>query len=419
MTTQKPLSYRLSPKSLQEYVGQKHIVGEGKLLRRMIEADRIFSIIFYGPPGCGKSALAKVIACHTNSEVVKISPLTCSVNELRAILQEATMRLKLQRKKTILLIEEIHRFNKPIQDVLLPHVEEGNISLIGITTLNPYFAISSPLISRSTIFEFTPLSEEEIKIIIERALKDEDLGLHDKKIKIGEEEIKLLAKLSDGDARRALNALEIAILTTPPHNSCISITKEVIEESIQKKAIVYDRAGDAHYDTISAFIKSMRGSSPDATIYYLAKMLYAGEDIRYIARRMIIFAAEDVGLADPNALVIANSCYDAIEKVGLPEAELILAEVAIYLSLAPKSNSSYVAFNKAKEKIKKDKTIPIPDHLKDAHYKGAKALGRGINYKYPHDFPNAYVEQIYLPTQEKFYTPKSEYEKKLKRNYAI
>lgn len=399
-----PLAFRMCPKNLEEYVGQDHILSEGKLLKRAIEADRISSLILYGPPGTGKTALARVIASKTKSHFEWLNAATAGLDEIRKVIREAKIRKK-EGIKTILFLDEIHRFNKLQQDALLPDMEEGNIVLIGATVENPFFYVNSALLSRSHVFELKPLSEEDILKILDNALKDEERGFGKMKINIDEIALRHIAKMSDGDARKALSALEIAVLTTPTdEKGFINITLQVAEESIQKKAILYDKKGDQHYDTISAFIKSMRGSDPDAAIYYLAKMLYAGEDPRFIARRIVICASEDVGEADPMALVIAVSTLRAVEFIGMPEARIPLAQATIYISKAPKSNACYRAIEAAMADIEKEQTMEIPDHLKDSHYPEAKKLGRGIGYKYPHDY-GGYVEQQYLQRKKKYYNP--------------
>jgi len=399
-----PLAYRMCPRNLDEYAGQRHILGEGKLLRRAIEADRITSIILYGPPGTGKTALARIIAEKTKSHFEWLNAATIGLDEIRKVIQQAKIR-KGKGSKTIVFLDEIHRFNKLQQDALLPDVEEGNITLISATVENPLFYVNSALLSRSQIFELKPLSEEDISGILRRALNDRERGLGNFNMIADENALKHIARMSDGDARKALSALEIAALTTPPEgNDEIRITVPVAEESIQKKAVVYDKKGDRHYDTISAFIKSMRGSDPDAAIYYLAKMIYAGEDPRFIARRIVICASEDVGNADPNALVIAISALRAVEFVGMPEAKIPLAQATIYIAKAPKSNASYTAIEAALKDISKEETMEVPDHLKDSHYPGAEKLGRGTGYKYPHDY-GGYVEQDYLKKKKKYYNP--------------
>lgn len=399
-----PLAFRMCPLTLEQFVGQSHILGEGKLLRRAIEADRISSLILFGPPGTGKTALARIIAARTKAHFEWINAASATLDDLRRVIR-TSKTLKQQGIKTILFLDEIHRFNKLQQDSLLPDVEEGGLTLIAATVENPFFYINSALLSRSLIFELKPLSEEETFTILNRALQDKKNGLGKLKIAIDESALRHISKMSDGDARKALTALEIAVLTTPPDNEgMITINLSTSEESIQKKAIIYDKKGDQHYDTASAFIKSMRGSDPDATIYYLAKMLYAGEDPRFIARRIVICAAEDVGNADPMAIVLAVSALKAVEFIGMPEARIPLAQAAIYIAKAPKSNASYIAIEKAMDDIARERTSEVPEHLKDSHYPGAKKLGRGKDYKYPHDY-GGYVEQDYLTKNKKFYSP--------------
>ncbi|MCX7988924.1 MAG: replication-associated recombination protein A [Thermodesulfovibrio sp.] len=399
-----PLAIKMAPRDIDEYVGQTHILGEGKLLKRAIDADKITSLILYGPPGIGKTALARIIANKTKALFIWLNASTLNIEEIRKNLAMARQR-RTKREKTILFIDEIHRLNRISQDAILPDIEEGNITLIGATTENPFFYLNSALISRSHIFELKPLSEEEIIIILKKALSDKERGLGNLKVNIKEEALKHIAKSSDGDARKALSALEIAALTTPPDKEgIINIDINIAEESIQKKHIVYDKAGDQHYDTASAFIKSMRGSDPDATVYWLAKMIYAGEDPRFIARRIVIAASEDVGNADPMALVVANSAAQAVELVGMPEARIILSQAAIYIANAPKSNACYMAIEEALRDIEKERTLPIPEHLKDSHYPGAKKLGHGKGYRYPHDY-GGYIEQEYIPKKKKYYNP--------------
>jgi putative ATPase len=400
-----PLAYRMSPRTLDEYAGQEHILGKGKLLRRAIEADRITSLILYGPPGTGKTALAQVIANKTNARFEWLNAATVGIDELRRVIKKARDEKK-TGIRTILFLDEIHRFNKLQQDALLPDVEEGNITLIAATVENPFFYVNSALLSRSQVFELKPLLAEEILKILSRALTDKERGLGNLNISPEKGSLEHIAKMADGDARKALSALEIAALTTQPgKNGKIIITKEIAEESIQKKAIVYDKKGDQHYDTISAFIKSMRGSDPDAAIYYLAKMLYAGEDPRFIARRVVICAAEDVGLKDPMALVLAISALKAIEFVGMPEARIPLAEAVIYIANAPKGNAAYIAIEKAMKDIAEEETMEVPEHLKGSNYPGAKKLGHGTGYKYPHDYPEGKVEQEYLKKKKNYYKP--------------
>ncbi|MFW6022862.1 MAG: replication-associated recombination protein A [Halanaerobiaceae bacterium] len=415
----KPLAYRMRPRSLDEVYGQEHIIGKGKLLYRAIMADRVQSLIFYGPPGTGKTSLAQVIALKTESHFVRLNAVTSGVKDLREVISEAKNRINLYGKKSILFIDEIHRFNKSQQDALLPSVEEGTIIMIGATTENPYFEVNSPLLSRSRIFKLNPLEEEDVIKILKRALSNHERGLGEYDVKISDEELEIIAKLSGGDARTALNALELAVLTTPPDkNGYIDIDNNVITESLQKKALKYDKDGDNHYDTISAFIKSMRGSDPDASLLWLAKMLEAGEDPRFIARRIIVHAAEDVGLADPMALQVATAAAKAVEFVGLPEARIPLAEAVLYIATAPKSNSVVKGINSAMEYLKYNDIGEVPLHLRDAHYKGAEELKHGIEYKYPHDYPGNFVEQLYLPeisNSVKFYYPDGQgNEKKIK-----
>jgi putative ATPase len=412
----RPLAARMRPRNLDEYVGQSHILGPGQLLRRAIEADRIQSLIFYGPPGTGKTSLAQIIARQTKSKFERLSGVESNVSDMRRVLSAAANRLENTGASTILFIDEIHRFNKAQQDVLLPDVESGVIKLIGATTHNPFFFVNSPLVSRSQIFELRPLTEDELFELIQRALIDAERGIGFLKIKIEKEAAHHLARIADGDARKVLNSLEIAALTTPPEaDGTIRITLAVAEQSIQKKAVVYDGDGDAHYDTISAFIKSMRGSDPDAALYWLAKMIHAGEDPRFIARRIVICAAEDVGLADPMALVLANACLSASEFVGWPEARIPLAEATIYIATANKSNSAYVAIDAALADVRSGRTIPVPEHLRDASYQGAERLGHGKGYQYAHDGKDHFVAQDYLGVDKIFYQPTEQgVEKKIK-----
>ena len=411
-----PLAARMRPRNLDEYAGQAHILGPGQLLRRAIEADRIQSLIFYGPPGTGKTSLAQIIARQTKSKFERLSGVESNVADMRRVLSGAANRLENTGKATILFIDEIHRFNKSQQDVLLPDVESGVIKLIGATTHNPFFFVNSPLVSRSQIFELRSLTEEDLYALLQRALKDEARGLGYLKISADENALRHLARIADGDARKALNSLEIAALTTAPEaDGIIRITLAVAEQSIQKKAIVYDGDGDAHYDTISAFIKSMRGSDPDAALYWLAKMIVAGEDPRFIARRIVICAAEDVGLADPMALVLATSALEAAEFVGWPEAQIPLAEATIYIATANKSNSAVMAIAAAVEDVKSGRTLAVPEHLRDSHYKGAERLGHGKGYAYAHDGKEHFVAQDYLGAEKKYYQPTEQgTEKKIK-----
>jgi putative ATPase len=412
----RPLAARMRPRNLDEYAGQSHILGKGQLLRRAIEADRIQSLIFYGPPGTGKTSLAQIIARQTKSKFERLSGVESNVADMRRVLSAAANRLENTGSATILFIDEIHRFNKAQQDVLLPDVESGVIKLIGATTHNPFFFVNSPLVSRSQIFELRPLTEEDLFLLCQRALADAERGLGYLKIAAEENALRHLAKIADGDARKALNSLEIAALTTPPDaDGVIRITLAVAEQSIQKKAVVYDGDGDAHYDTISAFIKSMRGSDPDAALYWLAKMIHAGEDPRFIARRIVICAAEDVGLADPMALVLATSALEAAEFVGWPEAQIPLAEATIYIATANKSNSAVMAIAAALEDVRSGRTIPVPEHLRDAHYKAAERLGHGKGYQYAHEGKDHFVAQDYLGVDKIFYKPTDQgVEKKIK-----
>ncbi|MFN4227205.1 MAG: replication-associated recombination protein A [Candidatus Ratteibacteria bacterium] len=410
-----PLPIRVRPENLEDFVGQDHLLGKDKPLRKIIESDRIPSMVFYGPPGCGKTALATIIANMTKKKFVSLNAVTSTTSDVRDVLKEARELLKMEGKGTILFLDEISHFNKLQQDALLKDVEEGTIILICATIHNPYFYINTPLLSRCLVFEFKPLSEEEIKKIIERALKDKR-GLGNYRIKITKEAIDYICKKSQGDARKALNTLEFCALTSEiEKDGYILINVNKVKDSLDKY-FIYDRKEDAHYDTISAFIKSMRGSDPDSALYYLARMILSGEDPRFIARRMLIFASEDIGNADPQALVIANSCYQAIEVVGMPEARIILAQTVIYLSTCPKSNSSYLAIENAIREVENERVEEVPDHLKGTGYKGAEELGRGIGYKYPHDYQGHYVVQKYRESEKKFYFPTDiGYESKIKK----
>jgi putative ATPase len=400
-----PLAARMRPRNLGEFVGQSPILGPGQLLRRAIEADRIQSLIFYGPPGTGKTSLAQIIARQTRSKFERLSGVESNVADMRRVLAQAANRLENKRQSTILFIDEIHRFNKAQQDVLLPDVETGVVRLIGATTHNPFFFVNSPLVSRSQIFELRPLAEDDLHLLLQRALADQERGLGYLKVRADEVALRHLARLSDGDARKALNALEIAVLTTSPApDGVIHLDLTVAEQSIQKKAVVYDDE-DAHYDTISAFIKSMRGSDPDATLYWLAKMIHAGEDPRFIARRIVIHAAEDVGLADPMALVLANAAFQAAEFIGWPEARIPLAEAAIYIATANKSNSTVMAIDAAMKDVESGRTLAVPEHLRDASYRGARRLGHGKGYQYAHDHPGHFVAQDYLGALKRYYEP--------------
>ncbi len=401
-----PLAMRMRPRNLGEFVGQKHILGEGSLLSRAILSDRIGSLIFFGPSGTGKTTLAYVISYSTKGFFRSLNAVTSCVADVRNIIAEARERRKINKKRTILFIDELHHFNKSQQDALMSDVEDGTIILIGATVHNPYFAINSPLLSRSLIFEFKPLAEKDLIVIMKDALLDKGRGLGNFRVKMEEDALTHLAKQSGGDARRALNALEIGVLTTKPNkNGIIQFTLSVAEESIQRKVVLYDKDEDEHYNTISAFIKSMRGSDPDATLYWLAKMLVAGEDPRFIARRLVICAAEDVGNADPQALVLANAAFQVSEFVGMPEAKIPLAQAAVYIATAPKSNSSYAGIEKAIAEVEKEKTLEVPRHLQVGSYKGAEKLGRGQNYLYPHDYKGHIIRQEYIPERKKYYQP--------------
>ena len=416
-----PLASRLRPTTLDEVVGQEHIIGKGKLLYRAIKADKLSSILFYGPPGTGKTTLAKVIANTTSAEFMQINATSAGKKDMEEVVQKAKDNAGMYGKKTILFIDEIHRFNKGQQDYLLPFVEDGTVILIGATTENPYFEVNAALLSRSIIFELHPLSAENIKTLLQRAVSDEK-GLAAYKAKIDPDALDFLAEISGGDARMALNAIELGVLTTQrSEDGIILITQEVASECIQKRVVRYDKSGDNHYDTISAFIKSMRGSDPDAAVYYLARMLYAGEDIKFIARRIMICASEDVSNADPMALVVATSAAQAVERIGMPEARIILAQAVTYVASAPKSNSAITAIDEAMESVRNEKISGIPTHLQDAHYKSASKLGHGVGYQYAHAFPNHYVEQQYLPDElvgRAFYRPtKNGYEKTIQEYF--
>jgi len=413
--TNLPLAVRMRPRTLDEFIGQEHILGKGKLLRRAIEADRLSSLVLFGPPGVGKTSLAWCIANLTQGHYVAINATTSNVEELRKVISSAKQKEAHTSKKTILFIDEIHRFNKAQQDVLLPDVEEGNPILIGATVHNPFFTIASPLLSRSLVCELKSLKEKEVLLILDAALKDQERGLGNVKVKADKKALEFLAQTCEGDARRALNALEVGVLTTPKSSGgAIDFNLEVAQESIQKKAVVYDQDEDSHYDTASAFIKSMRGSDPDAALYWMAKMLYSGEDPRFIARRVCILAAEDVGNADPLAIVLANAALQISEFVGMPEARIPLAQAVIYVSCAAKSNASYLAIDKALADIENKKVQEVPDHLKDATA-DAEALGHGKDYKYAHDYPGHYVKQKYTRKKVRYYEPTSiGYEAKIK-----
>lgn len=408
MEKEAPLASRLRPTTLDEVVGQQHIIGKDKLLYRAIKADKLSSIIFYGPPGTGKTTLAKVIANTTSAEFTQINATVAGKKDMEEVVGRAKELQGMYHKKTILFVDEIHRFNKGQQDYLLPFVEDGTIILIGATTENPYFEVNGALLSRSSVFELYPLEKEDIQTLIRRAVYDMEKGMGSYQAVIEEDALEFLADISGGDARSALNAVELGILTTERStDGKIHLTLEVASECIQKRVVRYDKTGDNHYDTISAFIKSMRGSDPDAAVYYLAKMLYAGEDIKFIARRIMICASEDVGNADPMALTVAVSAAQAVERIGMPEAQIILSQAVLYVATAPKSNSATNAIFAAMESVKQKKTT-VPVHLQDAHYKGSQKLGHGVGYQYAHSYPNHYVKQQYLPDEivgEKFYEP--------------
>ncbi|MDB5333471.1 MAG: ATPase central domain protein [Phycisphaerales bacterium] len=424
-----PLAARMRPRTLDEFAGQQHFLGPGKLLRRMLEADRLTSVLFYGPPGTGKTTLAQIIANTTRSHFEQVNAAAVGVKEVRAILDGAKDRLANGGQRTVLFLDEIHRFNRAQQDILLPDVEAGHIILIGATTENPFFAVNSPLVSRSQIFQFAPLTEHEIRSLILRAAADKERGFGNLAITIEPEALDFWSTMSDGDGRRALSALEVAVLSqqrertedsglrtekTPPvtqssvlspQSSPLLITLDIAEQSIQRKAIVYDGTGDQHYDAASALIKSMRGSDPDAAVYWVAMMLEAGEDPRFIARRIAILASEDIGNADPRALMVAAAAYDVVERIGMPEAQLTLSQAAIYMATAPKSNASANAIWSAMSDVREGRTVPVPVHLRDGHYKGSKRLGHGKGYKYAHDYEGGFVRQEYLGVDKTYYEP--------------
>ncbi len=417
--TEAPLASRLRPRTLEEVVGQRHILGKDKLLYRAIRADKLGSVIFYGPPGTGKTTLARVIANTTSAEFKQINATVAGKKDMEEVVREAKDALGMYGRKTILFVDEIHRFNKGQQDYLLPFVEDGTLILIGATTENPYFEVNGALLSRSRIFELKPLEKDDIKELLKRAVRDKERGMGAYRAAIDEDALEFLADVANGDARAALNAIELGILTTDRGaDGLIHIDLAVAQECIQKRAVRYDKSGDNHYDTISAFIKSMRGSDPDAAVYYLARMLYAGEDIKFISRRIMICAAEDVGNADPQALTVAVSAAQAVERIGMPEAQIILAQAAAYVAAAPKSNAACTAIFEAMKTVEETRTMPVPVHLQDKHYQGAEKLGRGTGYLYAHDYPNHYVKQQYLPdglTERHFYRPSENgYEKQIK-----
>ena len=420
--TESPLASRMRPTTLDEVVGQQHIIGKDKLLYRAIKADKLSSIILYGPPGTGKTTLAKVIAHTTSADFLQINATSAGKKDMEEVITQAKNNQGMYGKKTILFIDEIHRFNKGQQDYLLPFVEDGTIILIGATTENPYFEVNGALLSRSIIFELKSLSKEDIKTLLLRAVNDSEKGMAAYDAVIDDDALEFLADISNGDARAALTAIELGILTTERSaDGRIHITLEVASECIQRRVVRYDKSGDNHSDTVSAFIKSMRGSDPDAAVYYLARMLYAGEDIKFIARRVMICAAEDVSNADPMALVVATSAAQAVERIGMPEARIILAQAVTYVACAPKSNSAICAIDDAMETVKSTMTAPVPVHLQDAHYKSSGKLGHGVGYLYAHSYPNHYVEQQYLPdglTDKKFYVPSENgYEKQIREYF--
>ena len=403
-----PLAHRMRPRTLDEFVGQEHFIGPGKLLRRMLEADRLSSIIFYGPPGTGKTSLAQAIAATTSTEFEQLNATGAGVKDVREILERAERRLADDGKRTVLFIDEIHRFNSAQQDVLLRDVERGVVILIGATTENPFFAVNSPLVSRSQIFRFEPLTDRHVLGLLERAVADKERGFGNLDLRVAPDALRYLVGASDGDARRALTGLEVAVLSqikSAEKGGPLVVTLDVARESIQEKALVYDREGDMHYDHASAFIKSMRGTDPDAAVYWLARMLESGEDIRFIARRIAICAAEDVGNADPMALVVANAAVQIVEFIGLPEAQLPLSQAAIYVACAPKSNASAMAIWTAMDDVKNNRTVPVPRHLRDTHYRGAKRLGHGEGYQYDHDAPEGLAIQDYLGVDKIYYEP--------------
>lgn len=421
MEKESPLASRMRPTTLDEVVGQKHIIGKDKLLYRAIKADKLGSVIFYGPPGTGKTTLAKVIAHTTSARFEQINATVAGKKDMEEIVKNAKDAIGMYGQKTILFVDEIHRFNKSQQDYLLPFVEDGTITLIGATTENPYFEVNNALLSRSRIFELKPLEKQDIRELVIRAVYDTEKGMGTYGADITDQAADFLADVANGDARAALNAVELGILTTDKsEDGKIHITIDVAAECIQKRVVRYDHDGDNHYDTISAFIKSMRGSDPDAAVYYLARMLYAGEDVKFIARRIMICASEDVGNADPNALVVAVSAAQAVERIGMPESQIILSQAAAYVATAPKSNAAYVGIQNAMKAVANMRTMPVPAHLQDKHYKGAEKLGHGLGYKYAHDYPNHYVTQQYLPDGMegmRFYEPSENgYEKKIREH---
>ncbi|HLJ12029.1 MAG TPA: replication-associated recombination protein A [Planctomycetaceae bacterium] len=399
----RPLAARMRPRTIDEFVGQRHFLGEGKLLRRMLEADRLGSVIFYGPPGTGKTSLAEIIARHTRSNFLRINAASAGVKEVRSALESARNALETSQTRTVLFIDELHHFNRTQQDVLLPDVEEGVVTLIGATTQNPFFSLVSPLVSRSRVFEFRPLERAEVLDLLRRALADRERGLAGRNVFVTDEALEFLAEVSDGDARRALSALEVGVLSLSESHQKLDLA--VAQESIQKKAIQYDAAGDEHYDAASALIKSMRGSDPDAAVYWLARMLEAGEEPRFLARRIVIAAAEDVGNADPTALLVANAAAQVTEFVGLPECRIPLVQAVLYISLAPKSNATIKAIDAALDDVRTQRVLPVPVHLRDSHYPGAARLGHGEGYQYAHDHPGGWVAADYLGVEKTYYEP--------------
>ena len=414
-----PLAARMRPRTIDEVVGQEHILAKDKLLYRAIAADKLSSLILYGPPGTGKTTIARVIANSTSAEFTSINATVAGKKDMEEVVKRAKDTFGMYGKRTILFIDEIHRFNKSQQDYLLPFVEDGTLILIGATTENPYFEVNGALVSRSIIFELKPLGQAQVEDLIRRAVTDEERGMGAYKAVIDDDAVSFLADIAGGDARKALNAVELGVMTTPrSEDGLIHVTLEVAQECIQQRAVRYDKDGDNHYDTISAFIKSMRGSDPDAAVYYLARMLYAGESVTFIARRIMICASEDVGNADPMALVVATNASLAVERIGMPEAQIILSQAATYVASAPKSNAAYVAVSDAMAEVGATGNLPIPSHLQDAHYKSAAKLGHGTGYKYAHDYPKHYVEQQYLPYElngKEFYSPSGNgYEAKIR-----
>ena len=412
-----PLAARMRPRTLDEFVGQEHVLGPGRLLRRAIEADRVSSLVIFGPPGTGKTTLARLVAQHTKSQFRQLNAVTSNIGDVRAVIEQAAALLETTGRRTILFIDEIHRYNRAQQDAFMPPLEEGALILIGATVYNPFFSLVPPLLSRSLVVEFKPLSDKDLKTLVLRAMSDVERGLGAMKIELEDGALDLLVKFASGDGRRALSGLEVAALTTTPgEDGVVRLTKEAVAESMQKRIVSYDRAGDEHYDTASAFIKSMRGSDPDAALYWLAKMIKGGEDPRFIARRVVICASEDVGNADPMAFLVAESASRAVELVGMPEGQIILAQAVTYVASAPKSNASYLGIAAAMEDVEGESHRPVPEHLRGTGYAGAQKLGRGEGYKYAHDFPEHFVEQEYMPGRKRYYHPSDQGEEaKIKR----